>query len=264
MFGSKIGPHAGSRVTPRIGSPRGAAATWPEDATSGIAVPASAAELNALLAAAGWTGMSGVALYLFGAAGSGVVADEIGSRDLTVSGTMARAQVATGWTMPSMRTTNATTGKAINSTLANINATDYTVLLWARPAAFTGGVTRTLMRMGDTFNDDSTFEIINSTTNRPQVGEGNGSRSIGTGTVSGASHAFVLRSSFTNLLVDGFTETEKITGGPLTSNGTELCFGGDNVQTWMPAGVDYIWGAVVGGGTPTDTQVTDLLTLAGW
>lgn len=77
-----------------------------------------------------------------------------------------------------------------------------------------------------------------------QVGEGDGTRSVGSGSPLGYASSLGLRINDVGNQVDGFFEGTKIVGGTQACNGTELCFGGDNLQTWHPATCTYTYAAI--------------------
>jgi hypothetical protein len=255
-----IGPRIGLNIGAAIGPRSAGGQTWSVDATSGKALPVDAAEAAALLTAAGVTADT-LALYHFGVPASGDVTDSSGnSKTLTAGGTTrAYQQAVTGWTAKSLKTTAGSAGKLTNNTFGNVNATSYTVILYALLAA--GTAQRSIMRIGGSFDDDACLEMTSG--ELLSVGEGNGTRSNGASTIHGQVRPLVLRIDDTGNTVDGFTDAEKVVGGPQTCNGTELCFGGDNTQTHFPATCDYIFAWVIGAAL-TDQQLYDLLTEAGW
>ena len=241
MIGTRIGPQIGSRVGSRVGLVRPGGATWTLDATSGKAVPQTEAEANALLAAAGASG-SAIALYRFGLVSATPVPDDVGSRDLTIAGTVALEQTVAGWSTKSAKTTAGTSGTLQNTTFSNVNATSYTVYVLAKITVPLGAL-RTVFRMGDIYDDDATVEC--NATPVLSIGEGDATRTLGVSNPTGAVRPFVLRIDDTGNTVDAFTDQEKITGGAQACNGTALLFGGDNTQTNFPADCDYLLALVV-------------------
>lgn len=234
--------------------------TWTLDATSGEATPLNKSEAEALLSAGGVASPSVTNLYLFGAASSGDVVDEVGSLDLTVSGTTTRQQAVSGWSLDSLQTTAGAAGKAINTGFGNVNANSYVVFLLAHLAEAQAGGVKTIMRLGDLFDDDATVNLTAAPA--VQVGEGDGTYSTGTSDPLNAAHWFVLRIDDGANTVDLFTDQDKIIGGTQSCNGTELCFGGDNSQTWLPPACRYML-AFVHTGTMTNAQIKDTLVAAG-
>jgi hypothetical protein len=96
------------------------------------------------------------------------------------------------------------------------------------------------MRLGTTFDDDAALEI--NATPQLQVGNGGGAaRVAGGANPMNAVHYFFLR---VGSQIDAFLDTAKIAGGARACNGTELCFGGDNIQTYFPATTFHLYGAV--------------------
>lgn len=217
------------------------------DSTSGVYVPASADECDELFAGLGIpTPTSG---YGFQET-SGNPKDFIGTKHLTATGTLAHGSVVSGWSRKSIRTTAGVAGTMANAAYANVNANSHTVLLIA--ATSTVATTRTLFRLGDTFDDDACLEL--TSTPRLQVGEGDGTRSIGTTNPTGAPRYFFLRVDDAGNQVDGFLDATKIVGGTQACNGTNLTFGGDNAQTWFPNTTDYMY-ALAWSSALTDQQI---------
>ncbi len=223
-----------------------------QDATSGKYVPANASEWTELLAGSGIPNPAD--LYLFQEA-SGNPADSIGAKALTASGTLSYQQTVTGWTRKSIRTTRSTAGRMLNTAYGNVNANSFTVLLTAMIDTDSVGVIRTIVRLGTTYDDDATLET--NTTPRLQVGEGDGTRSAGTTDPTDAVHNFYLRVDDSANTVDGFLNTTKIVGGTQACNGAELCYGGDNVNTWFPGNTDHLYSAVWTSAL-TDAQISTL------
>jgi hypothetical protein len=235
--------------------------TWTVDATSGIGTPLTEAEAEAVLSASAVAAPNVTSLWRFGSPASGNVPDVVGARTLTASGTWAYQQAVTGWAIQSMRSTAGTAARALNTTFGNVNANSYVVfLLAAHLSSITS--TRTLWRFGNTFDDDACVEYTSSGSNRIQVGEGDGTRTSGTNDPTGAARWHVLRIDDTANTVDLFDDQEKIVGGSQACNGTELCFGGDNNQTWFPGSTDYML-AFVHAGTMTNAEIKAALTQLG-
>lgn len=209
------------------------------DATSGWYMPASNSEWTELLIGTGIPNPSH--LYLFQES-SGNPADSIGSKALTASGTLSYQQTVTGWARKSIRTTRSATGMMLNNTFGNVNANSYTALLFAFTATAGLGLTRTVFRLGTTFDDDACIET--NTTPRMQVGEGDGTRSVNSVNPADAVNTWMLRINDTGNQVDGLLNGVLTTGGAQDCNGTELCFGGDNNNTWFPGDTDYLYAPV--------------------
>lgn len=239
-----------------------AAQSWTLDATSNEATPLTEAEAEALLSAGGVASPNVTSLYKFGTPASGNIADTgAAGKTLTVPGgdNWAYQQAVTGWSILSLKSTANTACNAYNATFANVNANSYVVFLLARVTAVSA-VNRTLFRFGDTFGDDATVEIDDAA--HVRVGEGDGTYTTGTADPLNVAHWYVLRINDTGNTVDAFTDQEKLIGGTQACNGTELRFGGDNVQTWMPPTADYML-AFVHTGTMTNTEIKNTLVAAG-
>lgn len=234
---------------------------WTIDGTSGLGTPLTEVEAESVLADAGVASPNVTNLYIFGDAASGAVIDEVGSLDLTVSGTIGRQQAVTGWDLDAMTTTAGATGKAINTGFGNVNANSYVVFLLAFLNSSQTGGAKTIMRFGDAFDDDAAVNLTG--TPAAQVGEGDGTYSSGSSDPLDAAHWFVLRIDDSANTVDLFTDQDKIIGGTQACNGTELCFGGDNVQTWLPPGAGYML-AFVHSGTMSNTEIKSALESLGY
>lgn len=235
-----------------------AAASWTVDATSGIGTPLTEAEAEAVLTDAGVGSPNVTSLWKFGTPASGDVSDSIGAKTLTASGTWSYQQSVSGWSTKSMKSTAGTSGILTNTSFGNINANSYTVFLLAKTSV--EGGTRSIFGMGDIFDDDACIEI--TSTPRLQVGEGDGTRTVGGSDPTGSTRWIVLRIDDTGNTVDGFTSQEKIIGGTQACNGTRIFFGGDNVQTWFPGNTDYLLAFI----TPvalTNTEIKAVLTSLG-
>lgn len=207
------------------------------DATSRWYLPANATECTELLAGTSIATPSN--LYLFNEAAAPIL-DKIGSKNLALgSGDTAPAyqQFLPGWSATRVMMTVGAATRLLNTTFPNVNANSYTVALLARPT--TQAADRTLVRFGDIFDDDATLEINGSSVLK--VGEGDATRSTGADSVIDAAHFFVLRIDDTANTVDAFFNGTKIAGGTQACNGTELCVGGNNVQTYLAAGAWLIW-----------------------
>jgi hypothetical protein len=211
-----------------------------QDATSGKYLPSSSAQWTEMLASVGVANPTN--LYLLQEP-SGTAADSIGSMTLSVvAAGFTYQQAVTGWTRKSIKTTAGTPAILGNAAYANVNANSYTVLCLARVSSVGLGLTRTLLRLGDTFNDDACLEI--NTTPRLQVGEGDGTRSVGASNPTDAVTRFWLRIDDAGNTVDAFQGSTKIVGGTQACNGTNLTVGGDDNETNMPATTDYMYIAV--------------------
>lgn len=250
-----------SGVRSGLNADSGAMSAVSRDATSNVYAPETIPEWTAALGVAGIATGTPSNLYLLQEA-SGNAADAIGSKTLTAAGTLSYQQSVSGWSRKSIRTATGVAGTLKNTTFGNVNATSHLLLLYALNG--TVASTRTVARMGDVFDDDATIEV--TSTPRVQVGEGDASRSVGTASPVGAVRPYVLRINDTSNLVDAFTDQEKIVGGAQACNGTELCIGGDNGQTWMPNDCDYLYCAVFSGAAAelSDDDVRSLLQTLGW
>lgn len=238
------------------------APSWTLDATSGLGTPLTEAEAEAVLSDAGVASPNVTNLWLFGTPASGNISDVIGSKTLTASGTWSYQQAVTGWSLQALESTAGTAARVLNTTFSNVNANSYVVfLLFAHLPAATG--TRTLFRFGDTFDDDACVEITSSGTDVLNVGEGDGTRTAGSSDFTGAARWAVLRIDDTANTVDLFTTQDKIIGGTQACNGTELCFGGDNNQTWRPGDTNYML-SFIHTGTMTNTEIKAALTSLGY
>lgn len=229
-----------------------------QDAAKGWFLPANSAEWTELLAGTGIP--NPIAGYGFQEA-SGSPQDSIGTRHLTAAGTLAYQYTVSGWTRKAIRTTTGSIATMVNSTFANVNATNYTVLLIARAEAggLGGGTNRTLMRFGDFFNADFAVELaLVGADQRLQLGNG-ATRITGANDPLNIDQRFYLRIGDTADTLHLTTEQEDINNDAAanTGSGTQLCFGGDNSQTWLPGTVNYLF-AAVWTTTLDDTQLAAL------
>lgn len=152
-------------------------------------------------------------------------------------------QVArSGWASTFMRFTSGTGALFANSSFSNVNANPYLLIL--RAAIDSTGGTRTVARMGDVFDDDTTIEV--TATPRMQVGEGFGApRRLGsTDPVAGAdviTFALYIDPGSRRACM-AYTTLEKIDSayGGVYANGTTLTIGGDNTQTWYPPTMEVL------------------------
>lgn len=205
------------------------------DAASGKYLPSNNSECTEWLAGTGLPNLSNLWPHQ---EASGNFADVIGSKTLTVANAPSYRQSVPSWTRLAARTTGGAAGYWANSTFPNVNANSYTLMRVARiTAGF--GITRSLISMGLSFDDDATLEV--NTTPRLQVGEGDGTRSIGTTDPTGAVHVELLRIDDTDNIVDGFLDGTKIVGGFRACNGQLVRVGGDNNDTWFPPTGDTLW-----------------------
>lgn len=199
-------------------------------------LPANTTECTELLA--GTSIANPAHLYLFDEA-SGSILDRISSKDLALgSGDTAPAyqQFLPGWTKTCVRATAGAATRLLNTTFPNVNANSYTVVLLARLES--PGATRTLLRFGNTFDDDA---VIEQDGTGLRVGEGDATRSTLTTNVVGSHYFYTLRIDDAGNQVDAFYGATKITGGTQACNGTELCLGGNNTQHFFAPGAFYIW-----------------------
>lgn len=212
--------------------------TVPRDADSLKYLPETAEQWTELLSG---TGLSNPAnLYLFQEA-SGNILDKIGSKDLSASGTLAYQQNVPDWTRNAVATTVNVAGQMKNTTFANVNAQAYTVFLIVRPTVV-GGQPATVVRIGDLFDDDVTAEMLNTPVYR--LGHGTTARTNG-GLISLSNVDFItLRSSPGVAVKLSRRGDADLVGGTLDANGTELCFGGDFINTWNPPTAQYMYAAV--------------------
>lgn len=212
-----------------------------QDATSGKYLPSSSAQWTELLAGTGIGNPSN--LYLFQEA-SGNASDTVGGKTLTASGSLLYQQAVSGWTRKSIVTTRGTPGRLLNTSYANVNANSATVMLVALvdTTGMGSAVNRTIVRLGDTFDDDACLET--NTTPRLAVGEGDGTRSTNSTNPTGTVQIFFLRVDDTGNQVDGFLNATKTAGGTQACNGTELCYGGNNIETNYPNDTAYMYSAV--------------------
>lgn len=212
-----------------------------QDAASSKYLPSSSAQWSEQLTGSGIANPAN--LYLLQEA-SGNATDAIGGKTLTASGTLTYQQAVSGWTRKAIVTTRGTAGKLVNNTFANVNASSFTLMLVALVDTTGAGstVARTIARMGTTFDGDACLE--SNATPRLQVGRGGtSSRVAGSTNPTGAVHVYFLRVDDTANTVDAFLNATKIVGGAQGCSGTELCFGGDNVQTWYPNDTAYLYAA---------------------
>lgn len=172
--------------------------------------------------------------------------DIIGSKNLpATSAPTAWQQARAGWGNTFLRLTKGVAGMLENTTFPNVNANPY--LLLGRVAVDDGvsaGQPKTVVRVGDFFDDDATFET-NAAGNKSQLGNGSGStRKVGTANPVGAG---VL--SFALLIDPGtwracvlYTSQERISAptGGLSANGGSITVGGDFAQTWNPPTMDIL------------------------
>lgn len=254
-------------LTLTIDTAGGAAPAWTVDATSGKAVPQNLTEWNALLSSVGISTGGPSHLHFPGAlASSTPIPDAIGSKALTVSITPPTYQkTISGWSTKAMGLSSGSSTLLENNTLANVNATPYLVICYAK---ITGPVVaqRTLFRVGSTFDGDACLEL----TTTPRIATNNGGTSdrvVGAFDPTGAVRPFVM-------LVDPvtwtanviYTDQEKISRKTGATAGTLLTFGGDNTQTWYPANADYLMDAVFVGAAAriTKDKIIALLTAMGW
>lgn len=231
-------------------------AGWTIDATSNKAAPVSSTEAQALLTAAAVSSGTVTNFYPFFSTASGNVLDDVGSKNLTAAGTWSYSQAVTGWSTQGIASSSGTSATFTNNTFANVNANNYTLFLLAKIDTPLGQ--RTVMRMGDVFDDDATFEITSS--GFMAVGDGTPGRTTGAVDATSAARYWVL-SIGTNVLLAN--DQELLTGGAKACNGTQLLFGGDNSQTWFPASTKYMIGFVVNAGL-SSADIRAVLTEAGY
>jgi hypothetical protein len=247
FIGSAIGSSAddeGGGSNPLAGVSR--------DATSGIYVPATAAEWATVLSVAG-IGSGGPASVWGFQDASGNLADSVGASPLTVTGVGAYQQAVPGWTRLGIQTADAGTFRASTawptSTTASVLALGYITVL-SLPAA-----SRELLGMASA---TGTFEVL--ATGVPRTVNG---ANTGPGTVSlvGAVVPCVLRYVLSSTLLTGFSLADKMnpTAGAITS-----AVLGDILLT--DAATQWLYGAAWTG-TPaemSDAQVKTLLQTLGW
>lgn len=235
-------------------------ASWTKDATSNKATPITSIEVSALLASAGITATC-EALYLFGAPASGNVSDSSGnSRTLTASGTLAYQQSVSGWTSKAITCTEGVSGFLATTSLPQVSANDHTLILIANIPT-TGAAFRALCHMGDAF--DASVCLETTLAQVLQCGVGGGGRIVGAATATGATRPYIL---VNDASTDAYaiTNQETLSGSPSnTATGTELKFGGDGVDSWLPASTAFIHAYVINKAL-TIPEAQALLTASGW
>ncbi len=216
----------------RGGTPPDPFATVTRDATSGIYVPASAAEWTTFIAAAGLSIAVPDALWLMQEA-SGNPADSIGSLTLTASGIgITYQQSVTGWTRKAIKFADANTSqlRSTGASLPDVSTASQLTLLLAQLAVPSS--TAKVMAHGTVRN-----EIRITTTPRLRA-QSNGNIADGSVSPTGSVIPIGLRSRAAVSVV-GFSDTEKLTPTLAAVTGKAINFGAVGDATAPPISLLY-------------------------
>ncbi len=235
-------------VTFNVDPVEGAAApTYTVDATSGLPIPQTLAEFEAMMFEVGELG-GPTHGYLIGQALSAPIADLGGLKNLADISSGGPAGVAynvvhAGWSSRFLRFAVGVSGLFGNNTFANVNANPYLMIVRASIDAI-GGQAGSIFHIGTIFDDDAAVEL--STTPRITIGEGFGAVR-NAGTINPITAADVI--TFALYIDPGprracmvYTSLEKIDSryGGIYAAGTTLALGGDFTQTWYPPTMDVL------------------------
>lgn len=209
---------------PATSSPPGP--SWSVDATSGIAVPASAAEWTAFIASKGLSVSVPDALWLMQEA-SGNAADSIGSFTLTAGGTgLAYQQAVSGWSRKAITFTDGGTGqlKSTSASLPDISTTSQLTLVIALVSTIGG--TRNFVTQG------TTKSALNLTNAAPRVRVASSSNSTdGALDPTVGVKPFVLGTNRTAGSTTGYTDVEKLSPTFSTAvTGKTACIGANSAN----------------------------------
>ncbi len=223
-----------------------------KDATSGIYLPATAAQWTSL----GLTAPS--SLYLCQDAAT-PLADAIGAVTLAAGGTGLSYQTAvSGWTQKATQTTNGTAGRwaTTSATLPDLSTTSCLMLVYALP--LTPGATRGGMNMGTT---EAAIGFQTGPVTR-HISGANATAGVGDPTL--AVHPFVIKFDRTNTIQTNYSDLEKVS--PTFSTlvtGKRWSLGGEGTITDQ---VQFLFAARWDGAAAemSDATVKSMLQKLGW
>ena len=182
----------------------GGAVTWTVDATSGIAVPSSAAEWSAFIAAKGLSVGAPDALWLLQEA-SGNPADSIGGFTLTPAGSPGYQQAESGWSRKAIRLHDGASERlsTTDAGLPDIASASMTTLVFANLISV--AATRVFIDHGTT-----TKNRAEQNTTPRLVAMSGSNTATGLNDPTGAVKPFVLRTNRTAGSATLFSDTEKV------------------------------------------------------
>ncbi len=229
---------------------------WTVDATSDIGCPTGSTEVAAALTDAGLS-YTASSQWDFDEA-SGNVTDNIGSKTLTASGTLAYDQAITGWDRNGIVFTEDVAGALTNNTLADVSTNSSLIFAYVKLTTV-AGADGTVIMAGTT---NGVFVRLNSTPRIVAISEANST--TGTANPTGSVIPVVIRNNQTANTVDVFTEQEKITvtQGAMLSE-TDLVFGGGANH---PPTMTVTWGLLFENANAewSDAQIRTFLQTLSW
>lgn len=262
--GLRVGPRVGPRVGLAVGlgsDPIGGAsmASVTRDATSGIYLPANAAEWAQTLAVAG-IGSGGPSHLWLEQEAAGNLADSVGVDSLVATGTAATYQSAVaGWTTKGILLADAAT-TSFTSVAADLPDTSVTSALLLAYVAF--GAAPAISREVLLLTSTATGAELRAN-NTPRIQVVGGGSALGANSYINAVRPCVLKLDRAANAVLAYTDQEKIsttitnTSGKRTGIGSQAVLCGP--QTHM-----YLAQFVGAAAEMTDAQVRKLLQTLGW
>lgn len=234
---------------------------WKVDATSSKGIPQDTGEIHAICTAAGITATP-LAIYGMQEASGNVLDKSNNSRDLTATN-VTYANTISGWSSKSIHTIYGVHSKLVTAGtgIPNLNSAPATLISWIYLGSH--GAQMTVKRLGTGYNLDATIEIDG--TPKFQVGSYD-SRTAGS-TLSlprGPFPLALVADSITAKQVRVYSDQELVLCDDNdTPVGTEIRFGGDNIQSYYAAAADIMWSAAFSKAFSA-LEYTAFCTAAGW
>lgn len=196
--------------------------SWTLDATSGKGIPATSTEWSNVFTSAGLSGS--VSHLWLSQEASGNLADTVGTRTLTATGTLAYLQNVTGWTLKGVKFDDGVAEYVANTgggTNINTTSTIFYALI-----DFDGLVPAASTRQIALFGSDISLEMLD--TEKLRFGFYGGVQTIGNVAMSGV-HPVMIQVDHTNSLIRCITDVEVLSvpfATPSATNAAYMYVGG--------------------------------------